>query len=278
MGKTGLQLKNGALTPSGADLEKELAMWGPSTKPGDRAIISAIVFKGNRIRFEVNGGPVRKKKWFQHIEIGGAGGTTPIAPSDANANPRGSFVDLVFDKYIPDLKPQELKDLLRPVFDFDSKSALDAYLETVPPNVKQAIKDHHVLVGMNREMVLYAKGQPPRKTREKDGDVEYEEWIYGQPPQDVDFVRFVGEEVIRLETMKVDGQKIVKTDKEVDTGVKTAEKTPQPEEHAAHAPSLRRPGEEMPNATPGSSAPPQQYPTGTTDPTMPSPGTTQPPN
>ena len=39
---------------------------------------------------------------------------TSVGPSDANANPRGSYVDLVFDGYVPELNPQELKDLLRP--------------------------------------------------------------------------------------------------------------------------------------------------------------------
>ena len=102
--------------------------------------------------------------------------------------------------------------------------ALDAFLETVPPQVKEAIKNHHVLVGMNHDMVIYAKGRPPRKVREHEGEIEYEEWIYGAPPEDVDFVRFVGDEVVRVETMKVDGQKIVRTEKEVDLGAPTVAK------------------------------------------------------
>ena len=69
---------------------------------------------------------------------------------------------------------------------------------------------------MNREMVMASKGRPPKKIREKDGETEYEEWIYGEPPQDVDFVRLVGDEVVRLESMKVDGEKIVHTEREVD--------------------------------------------------------------
>jgi len=60
----------------------------------------------------------------------------------------------------------------------------------------------------------------------------------------VDFVRFVGDEVVRVETMKVDGEKIVRTQKEV-------EMAPKPAVAAAsrpvNAPSLRRPGEELPN-------------------------------
>jgi len=33
--------------------------------------------------------------------------------------------------------------------------------------VKEAIQQHHVLVGMNRDMVIYAKGRAPKKDREK---------------------------------------------------------------------------------------------------------------
>ena len=102
------------------------------------------------------------------------------------------------------------------MFDFNAKSAVEAYLETLPPKVRDAIKAHQVLVGMNREMVIASKGRPPKKIREKDGEIEYEEWIYGEPPQDVDFVRLVGDEVVRLEIMKVNGEKIVRTEKEVD--------------------------------------------------------------
>jgi hypothetical protein len=183
-------------------------------------------------------------------------------------------VDLCFDKYVPEMTGPELKQLLRPVFDFESKSALDAYLETVSPQVKDAIKNHHVLVGMNHDMVIYAKGRAPKKVREHADEVEYEEWIYGVPPQDVDFVRFVGDEVVRVETMKVGGQKIVRVEKEVDLGAPTVAKK-QEEERPANAPTLRRPGEEMPESDPAnpSSSPPIASP-----PPAPGPGTDPGPN
>ena len=259
MGKKGLTLHDGQVTPSGQELQQMIAMWGPAVKPGDQARISNIIIKENRIHFEINGGPIHREKWYQHITIVGATSEVPLAPSDAEANPRGSYVDLVFDHYVPDLGPRQLKDLLRPVFDFDSKSPLDAYLESVPPKVKEAIKGHHVLVGMNREMVIFAKGRPPKKEREKQGDTEYEEWIYGEPPQDVDFVRFVGDEVVRVETMKVGGEKMVRTEKEVDL-------TPQPSLAKApeqggsrplNSPSLRRPGEPVDDTSPTTIRPAQ---------------------
>ena len=272
MGKTGLKLRNGTVTPSGPELRQLMALWGPAAKPGDRARISNVIIKEDHIRFEINGGPV-KHKWYQHIQISGSASGT-IAPSDPSANARGSFVDLYFDKYVPEITGPELKQLLRPVFDFDAKSALEAYLETVSPQVKEAIKNHRVLVGMNHDMVIYAKGRPPKKVREHEGgaqsgvqdEVEYEEWIYGAPPEDVDFVRFVGDEVVRVETMKVDGQKIVRVEKEVDLGGPTVAK--KQEERPASAPTLRRPGEEMPESSPAnpSSMPPMAAPPAPTGP------------
>src|SRR5258708_1101439 len=248
MGKMGLRLRNGNVTPTGPELQHLMSLWGPAAKPGDRARISDVVIKEDHIRFEINGGPVKKQKWYQHIQISGANSSVPIAPSDSSANARGSFVDLYFDKYVPEMTGPELKQVLRPVFDFDSKSSLDPYLETASPQVKDAIKNHHVLVGMNHDMVIYAKGRPPKKVREHADEIEYEEWSYGMPPQDVDFVRFVGDEVVRVETMKVDGQKVVRVEKEVDLGAATVAK--KQAERPANAPTLRRPGEEMPESNP----------------------------
>jgi hypothetical protein len=260
MGKKGLTVKNGNVSPNGEELQNMLAMWGPAVKPGDQARISQILVKNDRIHFEINGGPVKKEKWYQHIQVGAGGSMTPVGPSDSNANPRGSYVDLQFDGYVPELNPQELKDLLRPVFDFNAKSSVEAYLDTLPPKLRDAIKAHQILVGMNREMVMAAKGRPPKKIREKDGEVEYEEWIYGEPPQDVDFVRLVGDEVVRLESMKVDGQKIVRVEKEVDLGSTVAKSSSEPQVRPPDAPSLRRPGEEIDTASPAGGRAPMTGP------------------
>ena len=221
MGRTGLSVKHGVVSPSADELQPMIMEWGAAAKPGDRAIISSVIVKPDRIRFEINGGPVRKKKWYQRIEVSGTAGPVPTGnPSDAETNIHGSFVDLIFDQYVPDLNASQVKDLLRPVFDFEAKSMLEAYLETVPPKVKQAIQQHRVLVGMNRDMVIYAKGRAPKKDREKDGDTDYEEWIYGEPPQEVDFVRFVGDEVVRVETMTVTGEKVIRSEKEIELAAK----------------------------------------------------------
>jgi hypothetical protein len=268
MGSKGLILKNNTVSPSGQQLQQLLALWGPSIKPGDPAQISYVRIKEDHIHFDLNGGPIHRKKWYQHIQVSGANGTpVPLSNDEEVQNPHGSYLDIYFDKYVPEMSGAQLRDLLYPVLDFTAHNKEEAYLDTVPPKVKEAIKAHHVLVGMNTEMVLHAMGKPPRKVREKEGDVEYEEWIYGQAPQDVDFVRIVGDEVVRVETMKVGGQKIVRTEKEVilQKPDKDQEAKKQDEERPANAPSLRRPGEDQENvpkpADGASPAPPTPPPT-----------------
>ena len=246
MGGKGLRLQDGTVTPNGQDLQQLLALWGPAIRPGDPTHISFIQIKDDHIHLELNGGAVPRKKWYQHIQISGANGTpVPLSKDESPANPRGSYLDIYFDKYVPEMSASQLRSLLLPVLDFNARSKEEAYLDTVPPKVKAAIEAHHVLVGMNTEMVVHAVGKAPRKVREKDGDTEYEEWIYGEAPQDVEFVRIVGDEVVRIETMKIGGQKIVRTEKEVvlDNAEKNA-KAKKQEEPAPNAPSLRRPGED----------------------------------
>src|SRR5436190_9601081 len=80
MGRKGLTLKDGKLSPGAEELQQMIAMWGPAAKPGDQARISDIQIKDDLIHFEINGGPVKKQKWYQRIQVGGMGGTTPIAP------------------------------------------------------------------------------------------------------------------------------------------------------------------------------------------------------
>jgi len=250
MGTKGLKLKDGVTTPTGQELQQLLALWGPALKPGDPAQISFVQIKDNYIHFDINGGAMRRKKWYQHIAVSGANGMpVQLSPNETQQNPHGSYLEVYFDKYVPEMSAQQLRDLLLPVLDFNAKNKEQAYLDTVPPKVKEAILAHHVLVGMNSEMVLHAKGRPPKKVREKDGTTEYEEWIYGDPPQDVDFVRIVSDEVVRVETMKVGGEKIVRTEKEVilERPDKDTEAKKEQQDRPANAPSLRRPGEDTEN-------------------------------
>ena len=246
-GDTGLTVKNGKITPSDQQVASLVAEHGFAAKPGDRVIITNVEFKEKSIVLEINGGGKKKQKWYQHVSLGAGGTMAPVgggAPQSLEAN--GSTVTLAFDKYVPEMTGEQVRQLLAPVFDFKALTEAEAYEKTLPPKVQAAIKEHKVLVGMDRDMVIYSKGRPPKKIRDKDENgVDYEEWIYGDPPQEVQFVRFTGVFVTRLEIMTVDGEKIVKTQREVELPseeTQVAEKKAEPK--PANAPTLRRPGEQ----------------------------------
>jgi hypothetical protein len=272
----------GKLKPDDGRLHQLAMTYGSAAKIGDRIQITNIAIRDKSIYLEINGGPKKKTKWYQHITISGLGGSASAADPN-QSQPTGAALSLEFKSHVPELTGPELKQLLNPIFDFSVKTAAEVYLETVPPKVKEAIKAHEVLVGMNHDMVIMAKDRPPQKLREKtDKGTEYEEWIYGKMPQDVTFVRFVGDEVTQVKVMKVNGEKILKTEKEVDVkdgvvslAAATAQSTAaanneQPvSDKPVKRPTLKRPGEaDDPTVPhPSMSPPPQQrQPADPTDP------------
>lgn len=206
----------GEVKPEDARLYRLSLTYGAAAKVGDKVQITNVVFKERAVYLEINGGPKKKSKWYDHISIGGMGGTAGGVDTN-QGQPTGTAITLQFQQHVPEMNASELKQLLQPVLDFTVRTAAEVYVDTLPPKVREAVKKHEVLVGMNRDMVIMAKDRPPQKIREKDekGN-EVEEWIYGAPPQDTIFVRFSGDEVTQVETMKMGGQKVVKTEKEVD--------------------------------------------------------------
>ncbi len=206
----------GEIKPSDGRLHQLAMAYGAACHVGDRVKITNVAFKDKGIYLEINGGPKKKSKWYDHISVGMGGGMVG-GPDPNQAQATGAGLTLEFKNRVPEMSIGELKLLLNPVFDFSVKSAAEVYVETLPPKVKDAITQHEVLVGMNRDMVIMAKEHPEQKVREKDDKgEEYEEWIYGTPPKDVVFIRFKGDEVSQVKTMKVAGATVIKTEKEVD--------------------------------------------------------------
>jgi hypothetical protein len=266
-GKKGLTIKEGKISPGQMEVGQQVAREGPAANVGDRVLITDMRLQGDKIIFEFNGGPRKGAKWYQHITFSAGGPDVPISqPNQAYA--KGSVVTLQFKDYIPDLTADDVKALLSPVFDFTSMTVAEAYAKSLPPKVQEAIKNHQVLVGMDKDMVSYSLGRPPKRYRDKDDKGrDYEEWIYGTPPEEVKFVRFIGPTVAQLTVMKVDGEKVVKTEPEVELAAKQTEQ-PKPEETPAKKtkrPTLLAPGEQSPDGRPnpagstsgGSSAPDQ---------------------
>ena len=96
-----------------------------------------------------------------------------------------------FDGDVPDQDAQGFLKLLRPVLDFEQRSADEMYLDSIEPEYRESIERQEVIEGMDRDMTLLALGKPDRKVRDVDEDgVETEDWIYGKPPGEIVFVTF----------------------------------------------------------------------------------------
>jgi hypothetical protein len=254
---------NGNLSPGPSEYRKLIYEKGQSAAPGDRVQITSLAFKDKSIVIDFNGGPYAKHRFLSHIQLN----DSPVVANQPKAT--GSRVTLVFEGFVPELSAPEVKALLEPVIDFGVKSSEQAYADTLPPKLRDAIAAHEVLVGMNRRMVLAALGAPERKTREQQsGDpngARFEEWIYGHSPQTVKFVRFVGDRVTMVEVAAL-GKPLEIRDKD-EVGdmhdpadvrqIAMGDRKPEDGEQAPAAPpTLRLPGE----AAPPSAQKPVQYP------------------
>ena len=195
-GKRGVRVDaQGKLDKDGA--QNEIRANGLAMNPGSPAQITKIEFQEKAITVEVNGGGKSNKKWYQHIEVGMGDTTEPISPQQENAA-FGSSITVDYGKPLPDLTVAQLKTVLSGVLDFTRHSPTVLYSPNVTPQVKEAIKNHNVIVGMDRDAVLSAKGSPDRRVREDKPDgSEIENWIYGLPPH-VLYVTFDGDQVVSV--------------------------------------------------------------------------------
>jgi hypothetical protein len=200
-GKKGFHLKAGAPLNENA-LRMAVASAGSAINPGDHAQITNLDFKDKVIIVDINGGGRGKTRLRDriHLEVGGVIPTVSTAPDTPVNTNAGATLYLDFDKPLPDMTAEDLEQFLSGLIDFSKKhSAAVQWVESLPPEIQQAIQDKQPVVGMDHEMVLAAMGRPDRKVREKGSDgSEIEDWIYGTPPAKTIFVSFEGDKVTQV--------------------------------------------------------------------------------
>jgi len=266
-GHRGLTLvANGKLEPAGEAYLSMVTANGLSAKPGDRLVITDVKIDRSKMVFDLNGGPDPRHRFLRHVQIGAGPEMNPVVEdTDEGQGPIGARLTLTFKDHIPELTGKQVEALLAPLISFEVKTPIQAFTDTLPPKLKEAILDHHVLVGMSTDMVMFAKGQPQSKIREMDGQMPFEEWIYGKPPSEVEFVRINGNRVIRVEIAAVGKEPVIFTKDEVEGMMRTDGTSLSPETADAHTvklgdvernpdtqapvapPSLRKPGETIPS-------------------------------
>jgi hypothetical protein len=205
-GKEGLIVYVGKPVPTEM-LERALATHGAAVNSGDRVQITKLDFLAHQIVVDLNGGGRGKRsiKDHMHIEMTGIP-TATTTTEQQEVGPAGlipgagSTLYLDFGRAVPDLSPDDLKQLLSPYLDFArQRSASLQWADTLPPEMKKAIQERRPIVGMDREEVVAAIGKPDHKVRERDNEGnDIEDWIYGQPPSKTIFVRFDGDRVTNI--------------------------------------------------------------------------------
>jgi hypothetical protein len=174
--------------------------YGPAARAGDLVQVTHIDIENDKIVLQINGGfNAGKRKWYEHIQVGTGGSTAPISQGGNQSNaPAGTSIALLFHGPVPPLKAAEIKKMLAPVLDFEKHTVTQTYIESLPPEIQQAVKEKRAMVGMDRDQVILSLGKPVRKIREyKDGN-ETEDWVYGQPPGKIVFVTFEANKVIKV--------------------------------------------------------------------------------
>jgi hypothetical protein len=189
-------------------LDRAVATHGAAVSTGDKVQITRLEFRAHQIVVDLNGGGHGKRHWRDHIQIGLGGPPRPSVQSTSSQDQGppgmqpglGSTLFLDFDKPLPDLTPDELKQILSPFLNFaKERSAAVQWFDTLPPEMKKAIQERKPVVGMDREELVAAIGKPDHKVRERDSDGnDIEDWIYGQPPSKTVFVRFMGDRVTSI--------------------------------------------------------------------------------
>jgi len=172
---------------------------GPAARVGDMVQVTKVDVDDDAITLQLNDGMKKKGSWRDRVQISVGGATTgPSNPQASNQPDKGTAIVIRFKDSIGDITSAQLKKLLAPVLDFEKHSASENFIDTLPPETQQAIKEKKAIEGMDQESVILALGRPLRKTRETKDDVEQETWQFGEPPGRVTFVTFAGSKVIRV--------------------------------------------------------------------------------
>jgi hypothetical protein len=205
-GKEGLIVYVGKPLPMDM-LERAVATHGAAVNNGDKVQITKLEFQNHQIIVDLNGGGRGKKRLRDriHIEMAGIPTAQTTTEQEDKGPPglqpgQGSTIYLDFSKPVPDLSPDDLKQLLTPFLDFSrQRSASVQWVDTLPPEMRKAIQERRPIIGMDREQVVAAIGKPDHKIRERDNEGnDIEDWIYGQPPSKTVFVRFNGDRVTNV--------------------------------------------------------------------------------
>jgi hypothetical protein len=181
-------------------LDRELRKNGQSIETGKVVAITTISFGDDQLEIELDGGGKNKKSIWERIQVGVGSGpnTTPVnGRDDDTAKAKGSKIILKFSKKVPaDLTPDQLKELLNPVLDFNKSNFMRTGIASLPPEFQEAVKAKEARIGMDRSTVILALGRPNKRYyATKDSP---ETWLYDLRGLRALFVTFEDDVVVEI--------------------------------------------------------------------------------
>jgi hypothetical protein len=209
-GRKGFHVRAGEAIDQNA-LRGAIRASGAALNTGDNVQITRLDFQGHAIQIDLNGGGRKQGSWKDHVQMQ-VGVPTPVQTTSSTSNPNGPVITsakktgaplyLDFDRDLPNMSADQVKQYLAAVLDFSKqRSAAVQWTDTLPPKIQVAIAEKRPEVGMDRDEVLAAIGRPERKVRERQVDgAETEDWIYGRPPAKTIFVRFTADKVTQIDS------------------------------------------------------------------------------
>lgn len=170
---------------------------GPAARPGDLVQFTKVEIDNDKITFEINGGLKSGRKWYDNVFVGTGNRGVPI--SNPSGTPTlGTAIVVKFPNGVPPVDTPEMKKLLKPLFDFEVRTATESYVDSLPPEIKAAVKEQRVIEGMDKDQVIIAIGKPRLKSRESKDGIDSEDWVYGNAPGKITFLTFQSGKVTKI--------------------------------------------------------------------------------
>ena len=142
-----------------AELRSALRHEGTVASKGDTVQVTGVEFRAKEIVVEVNGGGKKHFNLREHIQVGIGGSQPPAMGAGPQERPGGTLI-LDYGRPVPDLSADDVMTALQMFLSFSKEqSAAVNWVDTLPPQFKDAIRDQKAVVGMDHEMVLAALGR-----------------------------------------------------------------------------------------------------------------------
>ena len=177
------------------DIGKQL---GPAGRIGDLVQVTHVEIEKDSIILQINGGMRAKGGWKDHVSIGMGGATNPINGGQPTNAPGGTTIALRFGEPIGgcDVRGDQENACAGPRFQSAERDA--AVYGNDSAGSEEGDRGQESDGGNGSRSGGDGDRETGAKSRETKEGIEYEDWVYGNPPGRMTFVTFGGAKVVKV--------------------------------------------------------------------------------